>query len=62
MLGKATYDAAVKSLGSDVQITVKRPTNEKSPDHEGRMSLLGANAVTSGRRPCARRDRAIQYA
>ena len=42
MLGKATYDAAVKSLGSDVQITVKRPTNEKSPDHEGRMSLLGA--------------------
>jgi predicted XRE-type DNA-binding protein len=32
----------VRSLGSDVEIKVKRPTNEKSPDHEGRMSLMVA--------------------
>jgi predicted XRE-type DNA-binding protein len=32
----------VRSLGSDVEIKVKRPTNEKNPDHEGRMSLMVA--------------------
>ena len=32
----------VRSLDSDVEIKVKRPTNEKNPDHEGRMSLLVA--------------------
>jgi len=32
----------VRSLGSDVEIKVKRPTNEKNPDHEGRMSLVVA--------------------
>src|SRR4051794_8784724 len=32
----------VRSLGSDVEIKVKRPTNEKIPDHKGRMSLMVA--------------------
>jgi predicted XRE-type DNA-binding protein len=32
----------VRALGSDVEIKVKRPTNDKNNEHEGRMSLMVA--------------------
>jgi predicted XRE-type DNA-binding protein len=32
----------VRSLGSDVEIKVKQPTNDKNQDREGRMSLMVA--------------------
>ena len=32
----------VRALGSDIEIKVRRPTNDKNNEYEGRMSLLVA--------------------